>query len=57
MIDYRYKGNTYQTFVIKLKAFLTYCFTREYLKEYEVKIPNVVLEKKKYIRKKNLKNF
>jgi len=46
MIDYGYKGNTYQTFVIKLKAFLTYCFTREYLKEYEVKIPNVVLEKK-----------
>lgn len=46
MIDYGYKGNTYQTFVIKLKAFLTYCFTREYLKGFEVKIPNIVLEKK-----------
>lgn len=46
MIDYGYKGNTYQTFVIKLKAFLTYCFNREYLKEFEVKIPNIVLEKK-----------
>lgn len=46
MIDYGYKGNTYQTFVIKLKAFLTYCFTREYLNEFEVKIPNITLEKK-----------
>ena len=57
MIDYGYKGNTYQTFVIKLKAFLTYCFTREYLKEYEVKIPNVVLEKKEIYTEEELKKL
>ena len=32
--------------MIKLKAFLSYCFTREYLEKFEVKIPNVLLEKK-----------
>lgn len=57
MIDYGYKGNTYQTFVIKLKAFLTYCFTREYLKEFEVKIPNVVLEKKEVYTEAELKKL
>lgn len=57
MIDYGYKGNTYQTFVIKLKAFLTYCFTREYLKEFEVKIPNVVLEKKEVYTETELKKL
>nr|WP_078114954.1 tyrosine-type recombinase/integrase [Clostridium beijerinckii] len=57
MIDYGYKGNTYQTFVIKLKAFLTYCFTREYLKEYEIKIPNVVLEKKEIYTEDELKKL
>lgn len=41
-----YKGNYYQTYVIKLKAFLRYCFTRNYLKEFEVKIPTVDLIKK-----------
>lgn len=46
LIDDGYKGGTYQTFVIKLKAFLTYCFTREYLEEFEVKIPNIILTKK-----------
>lgn len=46
LIDDGYKGGTYQTFVIKLKAFLTYCFTREYLEEFEVKIPNITLTKK-----------
>lgn len=57
MIDYGYKGNTYQTFVIKLKAFLTYCFTREYLKEFDVKIPNVVLEKKEIYTEAELKKL
>lgn len=57
MIDYGYKGNTYQTFVIKLKAFLTYCFTREYLKEFEVKIPNIVLEKKEVYTEEELKKL
>jgi integrase/recombinase XerD len=46
LIDDGYKGGTYQTFVIKIKAFLTYCFTREYLEEFEVKIPNIILTKK-----------
>lgn len=46
MINQGYKGNTYQTFVIKLKAFLTYCFNRDYLEKFEVKIPNILLEKK-----------
>lgn len=46
MRDMGYKGNYYQTFVIKLRAFLTYCFNREYLEKFEVKIPNVLLEKK-----------
>ncbi len=57
MIDYGYKGNTYQTFVIKLKAFLTYCFTREYLKEFEVKIPAIVLEKKEVYTEEELKKL
>jgi integrase/recombinase XerD len=57
MIDYGYKGNTYQTFVIKLKAFLTYCFTREYLKQFEVKIPNIVLEKKEVYTEEELKKL
>lgn len=42
-----YKGNTYQTFVIKLRAFLTYCFNNNYLRKFDVKIPNMLLEKKK----------
>lgn len=46
MRDKGYKGNYYSTFVIKLRAFLTYCFKREYLEKFEVKIPNVLLEKK-----------
>ena len=46
MINKQYKGNTYQTFVIKTRAFLTYCFKREYLNKFEIKIPNVFLEKK-----------
>jgi integrase/recombinase XerD len=41
-----YKGNTYQTYVIKLRAFLTYCFNKGYLTRFEVKIPNIDLEKK-----------
>jgi integrase/recombinase XerD len=41
-----YKGNTYQTYVIKLRAFLTYCFNKGYLTKFDVKIPNVDLEKK-----------
>lgn len=46
MIDSGYKGNYYQTFVIKLRAFLTYCFTREYLIKFDIRIPQVLLEKK-----------
>lgn len=46
MIKDGYKGNTYQTFIIKLKAFLTYCMKRNYIAEFEVKIPNVDWEKK-----------
>lgn len=46
MIDKGYKGNYYQTYVIKIRAFLTYCFTREYLEKFEVKIPNIILDKK-----------
>jgi integrase/recombinase XerD len=41
-----YKGTTYQTFVIKLRAFLTYCFNKGYLTKFEIKIPNIDLEKK-----------
>lgn len=46
MINKGYKGNYYQTFVIKIRAFLTYCFDREYLSKFIIKIPNVFLEKK-----------
>jgi integrase/recombinase XerD len=46
MIEQGYKGNYYQTFVIKLRAFLTFCFKREYLTKFDVKIPNILLEKK-----------
>lgn len=46
MRDKGYKGNYYSTFVVKIRAFLTYCFKREYLEKFEVKIPNVLLEKK-----------
>ena len=41
-----YKGNTYKTFVIKTRAFLTYCFDNNYLKRFDVKIPTVDLDKK-----------
>jgi integrase/recombinase XerD len=57
LIDDGYKGNTYQTFVIKLKAFLTYCFTRDYLEEFEVKIPNILLEKKEVYTEGELKKL
>lgn len=55
MIDRGLKGNYYSTFVVKLKAFLTYCFKKEYLKEFEIKIPNVVLEKKSIYTDKEIK--
>ncbi|MBY6915367.1 site-specific integrase [Clostridium botulinum] len=57
LIDDGYKGGTYQTFVIKLKAFLTYCFTREYLEEFAVKIPNILLEKKEIYTELELKKL
>ncbi len=41
-----YKGNTYQTYVIKMRAFLSYCFNNNYLTKFTVKIPNILLEKK-----------
>lgn len=56
-IDDGYKGNTYQTFVVKLKAFLTYCFTREYLEEFEVKIPRILLEKKEVYTESELEKL
>jgi integrase/recombinase XerD len=46
MHKHGYKGNTYQTFVIKIRAFLTFCFERNYLKKFSVKIPTVDLDKK-----------
>lgn len=55
MIDRGLKGGAYSTFVVKLKAFLTYCFKKEYLKEFEIKIPNVVLEKKAIYTEKEIK--
>ncbi|QAA34095.1 tyrosine-type recombinase/integrase [Clostridium manihotivorum] len=64
MITKGYKGNYYQTYVIKIRAFLTYCFNNHYLEKFEVKIPNVDLEKKivytedeltKLLKKPNLK--
>jgi len=60
-----YKGNTYKSFVIKTRAFLTYCFNKNYLRKYEVKIPTVDSEKKiiytedelnKLLKKPNLDN-
>ena len=41
-----YKGNTYKTFVIKTRAFLTFCFDNHYLVKFNVKIPTVDSEKK-----------
>lgn len=54
MIDKGYKGNYYQTFVIKTKAFLSYCFKREYLEEFEIRIPNILLEKKAVYTEKEM---
>ena len=45
-IDRGYKANTYQTFIVKLKAFMSYCFDREYLKKYDIKIPAAIQNKK-----------
>ncbi|HEY8889893.1 MAG TPA: site-specific integrase [Clostridium sp.] len=41
-----YKGNTYKSFVIKVRAFLTFCFDNHYLVKFDVKIPTVDSEKK-----------
>ncbi|MBU3216683.1 site-specific integrase [Clostridium estertheticum] len=41
-----YKGNTYKSFVIKTRAFLTFCFDNHYLVKFDVKIPTVDSEKK-----------
>lgn len=49
-----YKGNTYQTFVVKLRAFLTFCFSNNYLEKFDVKIPNIDLEKKKVYTEEEL---
>lgn len=57
MINKGYKGNYYQTYVIKLKAFLRYCFEREYLDKFEVKIPNITLEKKEVYTEAELNKF
>lgn len=57
MINEGYKGNYYQTFVIKIRAFLTYCFKREYLKTFEVKIPTILLEKKEVYTEEEIKRL
>lgn len=49
-----YKGNTYKTFVIKLRAFLTFCFMRNYLEKFDVKIPSIDLEKKEVYTEEEL---
>ncbi|MBZ9688404.1 site-specific integrase [Clostridium estertheticum] len=41
-----YKGNTYKSFVIKTRAFLTFCFNGNYLQKFEVKIPRIDSDKK-----------
>lgn len=60
-----YSGNYYQSYVIKSKAFLTYCFNHYYLTKFEVKIPTITQQKKeiytedelkKLLKKPNLKN-
>jgi len=51
-----YSGNYYQTYVIKSKAFLTYCFNHYYLNKFEVKIPRITQQKKKFIMRKDLLN-
>lgn len=48
-----YSGDYYQTYVIKSKAFLTYCFNHYYLNKFEVKIPTITQQKRKFIQKKN----
>lgn len=54
MINEGYKGGYYQTYVIKLKAFLRYCFDREYLQKFEVKIPNIIATKKEIYTEEEL---
>lgn len=46
MINSGFKGNYCKIFVIKIRAFLTFCFERKYLERFEVKIPNIISEKK-----------
>ena len=41
-----YKGSTYKSFVIRLKAFLGYCATKNYIKEFHIKVPKISYEKK-----------
>ena len=52
-----YKGNTYQTFIIKLKAFLSYSFRNNYLDKFEVKIPTISLEKKEVYKEEDLEKL
>ena len=52
-----YKANTYQTVIIKLKAFLSYCFKRNYMVEFEVKIPSASNEKKVIYTENELKTL
>jgi len=41
-----YKGNSYKSFVIKIRAFLTFCFENDYLQKFNVKIPTIDSDKK-----------
>lgn len=52
-----YPGNYYQTYVIKSKAFLTYCFNHYYLTKFEVKIPTITQQKKEVYTEEELKNL
>ena len=49
-----YKGNTYKSYVIKTRAFLTFCFENHYLQKFEVKIPTVDSDKKVIYTEKEL---
>lgn len=52
-----YSGNYYQSYVIKSKAFLTYCFNHCYLKKFEVKIPTITQQKKEIYTEEELKKL
>ena len=56
-IDRCYKGNTYQPFIVKLKGFMSYCFDREYIERFEIKIPTATQNKKEVYTESELKRL